>query len=115
MSSIKIIVVEVGILPETVIRRKVMNLGIKHRRHSGHFAGEGLNSDLKNLKLFVSNVVLSAEMDDVNTWFVDSGASIHMTCNKDWYENFKEISNGGNIYLGDDRAHQIKGYGDIPV
>ena len=37
------------------------------------------------------------------------------TCNKNWYANFKETQNGVNIYLGDDRAHQIKGYGDIPV
>ena len=38
-----------------------------------------------------------------------------MTCNKKWYINFKEKQNGANIYLGDDRAHQIKGYRDIPV
>jgi hypothetical protein len=29
--------------------------------------------------------------------------------------NFKETNNGANIYLGDDHAYQIKGYGDIPV
>lgn len=27
----------------------------------------------------------------------------------------KEISNGGNIYLGYDYANQIKEYGDIPI
>jgi len=86
----------------------------KHRRHSRHFAGEHLNSDFKNLKLFMSNVAFSAETDDINAWFMDSGTSIHMTCNKDWHKNLKEISNGRNIYLGDDRAHQIMGYGDIP-
>jgi hypothetical protein len=63
----------------------------------------------------VSNVVLSVEFDDVDAWFVDSGASIHMTCNNEWYTNFKETHNGAHIYLGDDRAYQIKGYGDIPV
>ena len=46
---------------------------------------------------------------------MDSRASVHMTCNKKWYTNFKETQNGANLYLGDDRAHQIKGYGDIPV
>jgi len=51
----------------------------KHKRHLGHFAGEGLNSDLKNLKLFMSNAAFSAKMDDVNASFVDLGASIHMT------------------------------------
>lgn len=74
-----------------------------------------MNYDLKNPNLFMSNVELFVETNDVISWFVDSGALIHMTCNKDWYENFKEVSNGGNIYLGDDHAHQIKRYGDIPV
>jgi hypothetical protein len=38
-----------------------------------------------------------------------------MNCNKNRYANFKETHNGASIYLVDDRAHQIKGYGDIPV
>ena len=63
----------------------------------------------------MSNAALSAEMDDSDAWFVDSGASVHMTCNKNWYANFKETQNGAIIYLGDDCAHQIKGYGDIPM
>ena len=63
----------------------------------------------------MSNTALSAETDDSDAWFVDSGASVHMTCNKNWYANFKETQNGASIYLGDNRAHQIKGYGDIPM
>jgi hypothetical protein len=63
----------------------------------------------------VSNVVLSAKTDDVDTWFFDSGASIHMTCNNNWYIYFKETHNGAHIFLGDDHSHQIKGYGYIPV
>jgi hypothetical protein len=46
---------------------------------------------------------------------VDSGASVHMTCHKNLYVNFKETQNGASIYFGDDHAHQIKGYGDIPM
>ena len=84
----------------------------RHKRHTGHFVGKGLNYDLK---LFVSDATIFAETDEVETWFVDSGASTHMTCNKHWYENFKETNNGANIYLGDERAYQIKGYGDIIV
>ena len=46
---------------------------------------------------------------------MDFEASVHMTCNKNWYVNFKETQNGASIYLGDNRPHQIKGYGDICV
>jgi hypothetical protein len=38
-----------------------------------------------------------------------------MTCNKNWYRNFKETCNGAHIYLGDDLSDQINGYGDILV
>jgi len=87
----------------------------KHIIHSGHFVGEGLNSDLKNIKLFMSNVALTAKTKDFNALFVDSGALIHMKWSKKLYENFKEITNGGNIYLGDDHAHHMKEYCDIPM
>jgi len=69
----------------------------------------------KNLILFISNFALSIETDDSNAWFVDYGASIHISCNKDWFENYHETNNGANIYLRDDRSHQLKGYGDAYV
>ena len=46
----------------------------KNRKHAEHFAEENLNIDSKYLKLFVSNVALFAETDDVDAWFVDSRA-----------------------------------------
>jgi hypothetical protein len=63
--------------------------------------------------LFVSDVVLSTNIVDVNTWFIDSNASIHMTCNRNWFETYHENSNDAHIYLGDDRSHEIKGFGDV--
>ena len=86
----------------------------KHRqkKHTGHFADEDQNHELK---LFVSNVSLSTKIDDDNTWFIDFGASIHMSCKRDWFDTYHEVNNGAHIYLGDNRSHEIKGYGDISV
>jgi hypothetical protein len=126
------IVVDLDILLETVIRRRVMRLGINL---------ENIQVIMQNnLQIMISDCLLLVmilmnprilihmildclclmllcllKLDDVDAWFVDSGASVHMTCNKKWYTNFKETQNGANIYLGDDRAHQIKGYKDILV
>jgi hypothetical protein len=69
----------------------------------------------KTSSCLFSYVSLSTKTDDSYAWFIDSGASIHMSCNRDWFETYHEINNGSNIYLGDDRSHQIKGYGDICV
>jgi len=52
---------------------------------------------------------------DADIWYVDLGASTNMTGNKNWFKDFKEINEGAQIYLGDDRSHQIKGCGKIYV
>jgi hypothetical protein len=122
--------------PRHIIRdshkKKTDEARYKPRTHSGHYAEKSSNHDLRlfiasdeideppnfdsrDIRLFVSNASLSIESDDFDAWFVDSGASIHMTCNNMWYTNFKETHNGANIYFGDDHAHRIKGYSDIPV
>ncbi len=38
-----------------------------------------------------------------------------MSCKRDWFDTYHEINNGGHIYLGDNKSHEIKGYGDISV
>lgn len=59
----------------------------RHKKHAGHFADEDHNH---NLRLFVYGSTFSVEDDEVETWFVDSGASTHMTGNKHWFENLKK-------------------------
>jgi hypothetical protein len=68
-------------------RRRKFNES-KYNKHSVNFVDKGsaIGDDFKNLKLFVSNVTLRAEVDDVNIWFIDSGASIHILCNKNWFD-----------------------------
>ena len=38
-----------------------------------------------------------------------------MSCNRNWFDSYCETNDGANIYLGDERSHQIKGYVDITV
>ena len=52
---------------------------------------------------------------DADIWYVDSRASTHMTGDKHWLEDFKQINEGAQIYLGDDRSHQIKGCGKVSI
>ena len=66
-----------------------------------------INDDFKNLKLFISEVALSAETDDENAWFIDSGASAHMSCAKEWFDEYHERKNETHIYLGYNRYHKI--------
>jgi len=73
-------------------RKKKFNES-KYRRQKCNFVDREakVNDDLKNLKLFISDVALPTKTDDCNAWFIGSGASIHMTCNRDWFKSLKPI------------------------
>ena len=81
----------------------------RQKRHAGHLANDNHE---RNFKLFMAH---RDENVDADIWYVDLGASAHMTGNKQWFEDFEEINDGPQIYLGDDRSHQTKGCGKISV
>ena len=56
-----------------------------------------------------------AKRDDESPWFIHSGASSHMSCNREWYDEFHEKFYGTRIYLGDNRSREVQGYGVISV
>lgn len=89
----------------------------KHKRHSSNFVDqEALVSDnFNNIKLFISEVVLSTKTDDDNVWFINYGASIHMTCKNEWFDTYHENNSDTHIYLRGNKSHEVKGYGDVCV
>jgi len=44
-----------------------------------------------------------------HVWYIDSGASSHMTSHKHYFNNLREIELGFEILLGDDSAYHPKG------
>eukprot|EP00253_Pinus_taeda_P018459 PITA_18459 len=81
-------------------------------KHRGYFVEE---EDFSHeFRLFTVDCALSASNED-DIWYVDSGASSHMTGNKEIFDSLEEIINGSKIYLGDDNGYQIKGHGAISV
>ena len=77
--------------------------------HNGNFANTDTFeiNDFKNLRLFISEDALSVETDDENAWFIDSGASAHMSCRKEWFDEYNEKLDGTHIYSGDNRSHKV--------
>ena len=49
-----------------------------------------------------------------NAWLIDSGASFHMTPNRNWFSKHK-FFDGGKVYLGDNLVLDIVGRGSIHV
>ncbi|PPR82795.1 hypothetical protein GOBAR_AA37916 [Gossypium barbadense] len=52
----------------------------------------------------------SGEIGDV--WYIDSGASKHMTSNKNLFSKFFE-SNCGEVKVGDGKAYKVSGVGEL--
>ena len=62
--------------------------------------------------------MMSAIAHDVSSndvWYVDSGASNHMTCHHTWFSEMKEPSKPGYVETGDDTMHPIQHVGNVPL
>ncbi len=54
-------------------------------------------------------------VSDNNVWYVDSGASNHMTSHGEWFRNTKDLKTLGFVETGDDTTHPITQIGKVPL
>jgi hypothetical protein len=47
-------------------------------------------------------------------WYLDSGASNHMTRHKEWFSYLEKPKNPGVVSTGDDTSHPITNVGEVP-
>ena len=71
-------------------------------------------------RLFVMQHVMTAMSDDVpngldNVWYVDLGASNHMTSHGEWFKSMHDPKKPGFVERGDDSKHSIAYIGDVPL
>lgn len=59
----------------------------------------------------IENSILNANAHDV--WLLDSGASKHMSFQRDWFDDFVEINE--SVSLGDNSTCEVKGKGTIYI
>ena len=106
-----------GHIVKDCYKRKTNESKQKFRKHHGNYlkGDTSINDGVKSLKLFVSKATLLVETDDEYAWFIDSGASTHMSCNKNWFDEYHDNTDGTHIYLGDNRTQKVQGYGIVCV
>ncbi len=46
-------------------------------------------------------------VSDNNVWYVDFGASNHMTSHEEWFRDIKDLKTPGFVEIGDDTTHPI--------
>ena len=54
-------------------------------------------------------------MDIIDAWITDSGASQHLCFRREWFHEFSPCSDSGKVILGDDGCCEVKGSGTILV
>jgi hypothetical protein len=52
-------------------------------------------------------------LDEV--WYLDSGASNHLTCHKEWFLYLEKPKNPGVVSTGDDTPHPMTNVGEVPL
>ena len=48
-------------------------------------------------------------------WYIDSGASNHMTSHKEWFSYLQKPMQPGVVATGDDTSHPIANFGEAPL
>jgi hypothetical protein len=54
-------------------------------------------------------------VSDNNVWYVDSGASNHMTSHEEWFRDTKDLKTLGFVETGDDTTHPITQIGKVSL
>lgn len=57
--------------------------------------------------------IMAADQREI--WLADSGASRHLTFRQDWLTEYRQVSDGGTVSLGDGQEHDVVGTGTVLV
>ena len=109
---------KIGHIAKFCRKKKANQERYNQRRHAGHLADADADTDPDqnlDVRLFMAEADTATEEDELDIWFMDSGASSHMSGKKKWFRNFKESNSGVKVYLGDNSGYEIKGHGDVLV
>ena len=62
-----------------------------------------------------TNIVAVNTSRSNEVWYVDSGASNHMTNHKEWFSTLEKSKQTGVVETSDDTPHPIEHIGDVPL
>ena len=61
------------------------------------------------------NSMIENTADNKNVWFVNVGASNHVTSHGEWFNDVKNLEKLGYVEIGDDTTHPITQVGKVPL
>lgn len=72
-----------------------------------------VNNVIDSPSLFLAT--FSVNIAESHKWYLDSGATQHMTPNRDWFLNYSPLSSNERVFLGDNTSHITKGRGAVAI
>ena len=76
-----------------------------------NYASSSGHGDDKNEHIFVMQQMVNSMIDNAvdckNVWFVNLGASSHMTNHGEWFSDVRNLEKQGYVKTGDDTTHPI--------
>ena len=73
------------------------------------------NTDDSSESAFVTKEANPTESPQQEGWIVDSGASKHMTCDKEILQDYQQFSKAQSVKLGDGRVVEALGLGSVKM
>ena len=70
-------------------------------------------SRTEGVPTYVVRMVLATDKRD--SWLTDSGASRHITFRREWLTDFRELSEGNTVSLGNDKQCRVVGIGTAEI
>eukprot|EP01018_Ginkgo_biloba_P005814 Gb_23855 [translate_table: standard] len=97
-------------------KKRYMSYENKDGRHRGNYAGRGRDENNEDGELDVVFMATSTSCSQKSSgiWYLDSGATKHMTGRKEWCSKLVECANE-SIALGDNKVYKAKGIVRVPL
>ncbi len=102
-----------GTWQRTIIKRSMMHENGKLQQ--GNYASTSNQSDEQLFMMQHMTNSMIGGVSDNNVWYVDSGASNHMTSHGEWFKDTKDLKTLGFVETGDDTTHPITQIGKVPL
>ena len=88
--------------------------GNRQRSHYAEDSGRTGNGSVFVTKHEANSMKQTTPKPD-EVWYVDSGASNHMTSHKEWFSYLEERTQPGVVATGDDTPHPIANVREVPL
>ena len=96
------------------IRKRCTDKGDRQRSHYAEDSGRTGNGSVFVTRHKANQMKQTTPKSD-EVWYVDSGASNHMTSHKEWFSYLEKPTQSGVVATGDHTPHPIANVGEVPL